>query len=211
MRSSAARAAGALRKQHVRGDAGEVAGHERESRRERRGASGFGGGIYSGPNYPAADSGPTITDCHITDNRVTGALAFAGGGIATYDSIPHLIGGTVSGNTNWVDLPANISGTVTQSLRGEQSDMGTIILEDSTVCGTGEHITGVLVEHRGENHISDCIDEGDLNGDGVIDSTDLDAMHAALGICAGDVNHDGVVDGKDLAAVLGAWGLSCDG
>ena len=89
--------------------------------------------------------------------------------------------------------------------------MSTVILEDCTVCGTGEHITGVLVEHRGENHISDCVDEGDLNGDGAIDSTDLDVMRAALGICAGDVNYDGVVDGKDLTAVLGAWGLSCDG
>ena len=180
------------------------------SNAEIGGPSGFGGGIYSGPNKPVALSGPTITDCHITDNRVTGALAFAGGGIATYQSIPHLIGGTVSGNTNWVDLPANISGTVTQSLRGEQSDLGTIILEDSTVCGTGEYnITGVLIEHRGENHISDCVDEGDLNGDGDVDTDDLNALHDALGIELTDVNNNGCVDIHDLLYVIEDWGEGC--
>ncbi len=130
--------------------------------------SGWGGGIYCGPY-----SLPTLTDCHITDNRVNGSFAFAGGGISSSSdhSNPHLIGGTVSGNTNFLGFPANISGKVTQGLRGEQSDLGRIILEDSTVCGTGEYnITGVLIEHRGENHISDCIDEGDVNGDGDVDT-----------------------------------------
>lgn len=73
------------------------------------------------------------------------------------------------------------------------------------------YANGVSDEHRGENHISDCVDEGDLNGDGDVDAEDLDALHDELGICKGDVNHDGVVDGKDLGSVLAVWGLSCDG
>ncbi|MEE2718797.1 MAG: hypothetical protein VX727_03330 [Planctomycetota bacterium] len=162
-------------------------------------ATYYGGGIYCG------GSNPTISGCTILGNS-----AEHGGGIYSYESNPHLIGCSVSDNTNYTTGDtSNISGTVTQSLRGEQIDLGTVILEDSTVCGTGEHISGVLIEHRGENHISDCVDEGDLNGDGAIDSTDLDAMHAAVGICTSDVNHDGDTNVLDLLGVIDEWGGVC--
>jgi formylglycine-generating enzyme required for sulfatase activity len=52
-----------------------------------------------------------------------------------------------------------------------------------------------------------CI--GDLNGDGVIDGSDLGALLAAWGpceSCGADLNTNGVVDGIDLGIQLGNWG-----
>lgn len=49
----------------------------------------------------------------------------------------------------------------------------------------------------------------DLNGDGVVDVSDLLGMLADWGTCAGcsaDINGDGVVDVSDLLVLLGAWG-----
>lgn len=47
---------------------------------------------------------------------------------------------------------------------------------------------------------------GDLNGDGVVDGTDLAILLGAWGTSGpGDLNGDGVVDGADLAILLGAW------
>lgn len=56
---------------------------------------------------------------------------------------------------------------------------------------------------------SPCV--GDINGDGVVDVSDLLAMLGAWGSCPGcaaDLNGDGVVDVSDLLMLLGAWG-SC--
>jgi formylglycine-generating enzyme required for sulfatase activity len=50
---------------------------------------------------------------------------------------------------------------------------------------------------------------GDLNGDGVIDGSDLGQLLAAWGpceSCAADVNANGVVDGADLGVQVGNWG-----
>jgi hypothetical protein len=47
----------------------------------------------------------------------------------------------------------------------------------------------------------------DLNGDGVVDATDLAALIAQWGASgAADLNGDGVVDAADLAALIAAWG-----
>jgi hypothetical protein len=54
----------------------------------------------------------------------------------------------------------------------------------------------------------DCL--GDLNGDGVVDVSDLLALLGdwgpCSGACPGDLNSDGVVDVSDLLLLLGAWG-----
>lgn len=53
---------------------------------------------------------------------------------------------------------------------------------------------------------------GDLNGDGAVDSLDLNEVLASFGCdsaCAGgDADHDGDVDSDDLNTVLGAFGLA---
>ncbi|MBL9147841.1 MAG: VCBS repeat-containing protein [Phycisphaerae bacterium] len=48
---------------------------------------------------------------------------------------------------------------------------------------------------------------GDINGDGVVDGSDLGLLLGAWGLRGGpaDINEDGIVDGADLAIVLGAW------
>ena len=49
---------------------------------------------------------------------------------------------------------------------------------------------------------------GDINGDGVVDGSDLSAVLGFWGACDGcpsDLNGDGVVDGSDLSTVLGYW------
>ena len=55
--------------------------------------------------------------------------------------------------------------------------------------------------------------QGDIDGNGVIDGTDLGFVLGAWGVCAApldcaaDCNADGVVDGADLSLLLSAWGM----
>ena len=56
----------------------------------------------------------------------------------------------------------------------------------------------------------ECVDDsipGDINGDGVVDGTDLSILLGYWGLDAPDVdiNGDGVIDGTDLSIVLGHW------
>jgi len=55
---------------------------------------------------------------------------------------------------------------------------------------------------------SDADPSPDLNGDGVVDGSDLGMLLGAWGSAGGaaDLNGDGVVDGADLGTLLGAWG-----
>jgi hypothetical protein len=47
---------------------------------------------------------------------------------------------------------------------------------------------------------------GDLNGDNVVDGSDLTIMLGAWGLIGGDLNGSGVTDGADLTILLGYWG-----
>ena len=46
----------------------------------------------------------------------------------------------------------------------------------------------------------------DLNGDGVVNASDLAGLLGGWGPTNGDVNGSGSTDAADLAALLGAWG-----
>ena len=47
---------------------------------------------------------------------------------------------------------------------------------------------------------------GDLNGDAVVDGSDLTIMLGAWGLIGGDLNGSGTTDGADLTILLGYWG-----
>jgi formylglycine-generating enzyme required for sulfatase activity len=54
--------------------------------------------------------------------------------------------------------------------------------------------------------------DADINGDGVVDGSDLKVMLVGWGTCpdcAADINGDGLVDGNDLGALIGLWGGIC--
>ncbi|TVQ31195.1 MAG: hypothetical protein EA376_09995 [Phycisphaeraceae bacterium] len=59
--------------------------------------------------------------------------------------------------------------------------------------------------------------QGDINGDGVVNSQDLAILLGSWGVCPpepddcpADVNGDGVVNSQDLAIVLGNWGATAN-
>jgi parallel beta-helix repeat protein len=154
-----------------------------------------GGGIYLG------SSNPTITGCTISGNT-----AACGSGIYNLWSASHISDCTITGNTN-TEFCGTIMGHM--PLRGEGGP-SIITLENSTLCGTGELIAGnILIRHSGHNHISDCIDDGDLDGDGDVDTDDLNALHDALGIMDTDVNNTGCINIDDLLLVIEDWGTGC--
>ena len=50
---------------------------------------------------------------------------------------------------------------------------------------------------------------GDMNGDGVLDGSDLNEIHTALGTCAYDGDLNGVINIEDLLGVIAAYGSVC--
>ena len=51
---------------------------------------------------------------------------------------------------------------------------------------------------------------GDLNGDSIVDTSDLDELMFVLGTCGNDVTRDGLIDFADVLSVLSAWGNDCE-
>ena len=170
-------------------------------------------------------SNPTITVCTITDNTanddgggiscdtnsspttshcwISGNTAGDGGGIYCLASSPVHSGCTFVGNT-----PDNVYGDSDWNPLSGEGSPSIITLENCTLCGTGDHVVGII-HHVGENIISDCIDDGDLDGDGDVDVDDLNLHHAAVGICLSDVNHDGDTNIHDLLEVVAGWNSVC--
>jgi hypothetical protein len=51
-----------------------------------------------------------------------------------------------------------------------------------------------------------CAAPGDLNGDGVVDPSDLTILLNSWGGPAGDIDGDGVTGPADLVLLLNSWG-----
>ncbi len=83
---------------------------------------------------------------------------------------------------------------------------------DTTICDNDpDEVFGPLID-LGGNDI--CVCAADLNGDGVVNGTDLGLYLVFAGSdcvpgqnCPGDLNGDGDISGADLGLLLGAWGL----
>ena len=50
---------------------------------------------------------------------------------------------------------------------------------------------------------------GDVDGDGDVDTSDLDELRGSLGLCTSDTDMDGDTDIEDLLNVIGSWGNTC--
>ena len=61
---------------------------------------------------------------------------------------------------------------------------------------------------RGGVQVSGYFDEfADVDGDGEVDTDDLELHHAATGTCHHDVDHNGQTDIDDLLDVIAGWGI----
>ena len=62
-----------------------------------------------------------------------------------------------------------------------------------------------------EGIVPDDEPSADLDGNGVVDGSDVGLLLASWGACAGcpaDLNGDGIVDGSDFGLLLIAWGTA---
>lgn len=125
-----------------------------------------------------------------------GIVAVAGIGIATAD----------------LDLDWNtIDGGGGTSSGGSFTLSGTIGQPDAgTMTGGSFELTGGFWGgvRDGSTTPTPCL--GDLNGDDVVDTSDLGILLGAFGSSdAGDLNDDGITNTTDLGILLGAFGSGC--
>lgn len=93
-----------------------------------------------------------------------------------------------------------------------QSHIANLLTTNAEPWGIASATTDVLLAKNGI-HVLVC--QGDLNGNGQVDSTDLAVVLSHIGtssgatLADGDIDGDGDVDSTDLSIVLGQIGLDC--
>ncbi len=190
---------------------------------QRNDAAQFGGGllVFRGT--------ATLNDCTVRDNSSVNR----GGGMHVVGGSSHrllrtgIVGNasdSQAGGLSWVpygDVGASISleecevrtntALVSQGGIGIEADSGnpSLTVQSTIACGNtpGPNIVGPFVD-LGGNTLCGC--PSDLNGDGVIDGSDLGLLLAAWGpcgteACAADLDRNGAVDGADLGILLNDW------
>jgi len=97
---------------------------------------------------------------------------------------------------------------------GDEKDLAGGVLFDCDGDGVPDScaIAANAVDDLNRNGVPDsCESIGDLNGDGIVDGSDLGDLLGAWGdcpmegSCPADLNRDGVVNGDDLGELLGNW------
>lgn len=72
--------------------------------------------------------------------------------------------------------------------------------------GSGSLVEAGVDDFRVEGIGCTAADPADINGDGIVDGSDLGLLLAGWGAASPDINGDGIVDGSDLGLLLAAWG-----
>ena len=165
-----------------------------------------------------------IERCVFKDN----VAEFASGGLTQRGGL--LVESTFDGNRAWYGGGAYFGGSTTVShclfaRNTSFSTSGAVVSEDQTTIGNSHFCENLpydindLYNDAGGNTFSDvCEIPADLNGDGVVDVSDLLILLGAWGDCplagtasgmvdcAADLNRDGAVDVSDLLMLLANWG-----
>jgi len=170
-------------------------------------------GVWCGGMYNS-ESSPTLTNCTFTDNT-----ANYGSGMYNWESSPTLTSCTFENNTanddgggmyNRYSSPTLenclfTNNTATTYGGGMFNDnIYNPTLTDTTVCGnTPDQIYGDWNDNGGNTIV-----DGDINGDGFVDVSDLLVIIDQWGLTnsPADINQDGIVDVSDLLIVVGNWG-----
>ncbi|MSR29178.1 MAG: hypothetical protein EXS03_06355 [Phycisphaerales bacterium] len=110
------------------------------------------------------------------------------------------------GTSAWTD------GRVQVAPATDKSKMASVRLSGASVFAWGDGATGgvdILAQRVGDDRSigGNPTDPADLNGDGLVDGTDLTIVLAAWGTADAnpDINDDGIVDGLDLTIILAGW------
>lgn len=187
--------------------------------------NGDGGGVAA-----AYDAHPKLTDCIFEDNsagRSGGGLATVGDSDFMYPSNADVTNTKFEGNVasaegggihvRWsepvlhgVDIHFNTANNVGGAINFFQSPDARLL--NSIVCSNSEVQIAGNYGDGGGNSISETCGscEGDVNGDGMVDVTDLLDVVGSWGpctdVCPADIDGNGIVDVSDLLTVVGNWG-----
>ena len=171
------------------------------------------GGIFCS-DYSSVGPQPTISDCSITGNAfgiscdsngspaVNGCTISDNNGMGIYcqlSSNPSISGCTIANNGGY-GVYALIFGNFDSNPT----------LSGSIICGNDlGQLTGL--ESPAGSLVSDSCDivgttPGDVDGDGDVDTNDLNSLRSMLALCPSDISADGKTDIEDLLVLLAGYG-----
>jgi hypothetical protein len=187
--------------------------------------SGQGGGLYSYHSEVLPEGGgATVRDCMFVGNNANNE----GGGICNSGNTGMLVD-TCEFTSNFAHAGGGISNGLwggmtirTCDIRQNQAveggglwteDESATDLQDTVICSNVvNQVTGLFNDLGGNTIANECpvFNPADLDGNGLVDGSDLAKLLGNWGPCFGidcvaDVNGDGTVDGGDLSILLGAW------
>jgi hypothetical protein len=185
------------------------------------GADGGGFQLFGG----AVTVMDTVVESNASNGRGAGVHAVGGMHLLMRVTVRSNQSSNLVGGVSWVSagspsatltlqdcLVTSNTAAIVQGGIGVVSDGGapTLQLAATTVCGNlpRPNIAGAWT-NLGGNTVCVCI--ADINGDDVVNGTDLGLLLSAWGPCTSgdcpaDLIADGVVDGGDLGTLLGRWG-----
>ena len=187
-------------------------------------ASGSGGGIA------VSGGSPVIMGCIFQDNVATagGGLAWQGEGSTTVvdalfsDNVAAVGGAIYSAHGSGALLLDTVGycGNGEAAISGDVVELGPVVGSDACIdCdGSGvidviEIARGDLVDADGDGTVDLCEScLGDIDGDGMVDGSDLGILlfEWGAGPSAADLDGDGQVSGSDLGILLFEWGFCLD-